>query len=163
MTQISKNYSFYIQGPLFIMIMETQHLNIKILEYLYLIYVFQASNNGINKVLNISKHLTTQLLKYKDNQDIIACLAVASLYLIFDNQTEIFKSHNWCFSNCGGSSGEANGYASDNQDCHNRCTANQGVSCGKNWQNCCNNGSCESHFYGDICNKRLPLANCTSP
>jgi hypothetical protein len=39
------------------------------------------------------------------------------ILILLDGSLRKKTRHAWCFSNCGGATGEANGYASDNVDC----------------------------------------------
>ncbi|KAM3145114.1 hypothetical protein pb186bvf_002789 [Paramecium bursaria] len=133
----------------------TQFQRQKFLNLISFLYIsFQV---GLQKLEKQSEIIDNQFMKLTTL--FIGCLALASLVLILNNQTELLNSHKWCITNCGGK--EANGYQYDNQDCHKKCDDAKGISCGKKWQNCCQQGQCEGHFYGDVCNARLPVQDCT--
>ena len=47
---------------------------------------------------------------------IIILGVIALLYFTLQVPTESFKMHKWCVD-CGGPTGESNGYSSSNEDC----------------------------------------------
>ena len=53
---------------------------------------------------------------------VVAAIALLSVIYLLDNNTEVLKSHKWCVFDCGGATGKANGYDSNNKDCIKRCT-----------------------------------------
>ncbi|KAM3147753.1 hypothetical protein pb186bvf_000081 [Paramecium bursaria] len=89
------------------------------------------------------------IMKYIIVSFIVLFIVLNSFELLQKTQSLRLKTH------------DISGYKRSDQDCSNKCTDQNGVNCGQNWINCCQQYRCVSSWMGSYCDAFQPIVGCT--
>ncbi|CAD8162639.1 unnamed protein product [Paramecium pentaurelia] len=91
---------------------------------------------------------------------IVCFVSLSTFYLVLENNQSLLKlktNHK-----LKGTNTKHTGYWNGDLQCTAKCQAQDGISCGQAWQNCCRPSQCISEWYGaKNCKDRIPVPGCS--
>ncbi|CAD8073298.1 unnamed protein product [Paramecium sonneborni] len=89
----------------------------------------------------------------------IICLVTLSTFYLTSSQSDQTQLKLKKFK---GTNTKHKGYWNGDLQCTAKCQAQDGISCGQAWQNCCRPSQCISEWYGaQNCKDRIPVPGCS--